>query len=246
MYIVSDSRISWSGSADHWDCGAKVFACKESPDIFGYYGDVLVPSMVLPRLAESSLLSANDDSGTRHSALYALVKSSAEALPACRKVDFGVVHASRYGEGLKSQYRLWHLRWSPIHGWSDTEIPIGPDSALLIHLGSGERVVRNNAASSQAELGVVSRSVFTGFCDGLTSGEDPNSGGAPQLAGLYRHGGGRHFGIVHCGRKYYRGIESPSLDLPDLQWKNELFENCDPITGARLPGAQAQPRLRKV
>ena len=153
MYIVSDSRISWSGSADHWDCGAKVFACKESPDIFGYYGDVLVPSMVLPRLAESSLLSANDDSGTRHSALYALVKSSAEALPACRKVDFGVVHASRYGEGLKSQHRLWHLRWSPIHGWSDTEIPIGPDSALLIHLGSGERVVRNNTASSQAELG---------------------------------------------------------------------------------------------
>ena len=62
----------------------------------------------------------------------------------------------------------------------------------------------------------------------LTSGEDPNSGGAPQLAGIYRHGGGRHFGIVHCGRKYYRGIESPSLDLPDLQWKNELFETAIP------------------
>ncbi len=245
MYIVSDSRLSWPGSPGHWDCGVKVFACKESADIFGYYGDVLVPSMVLPRLAEAPVLSDNDGSDTRHSTVYALVKSSADVLPVSRKFEFGIVHASRHGKRMKSQYRLWHLRWSSIAGWSDVEVPIGPDSALLIHLGSGKRVIRNNTTSSQAELGVVSRGVFTGFCDGLTSSDDPTSGGAPQLVGLYRHGAGRYFGIVYYGRKYYRGIESPSLDLPDLQWKNELFENCDPQTGARLPGAQAQPRLRK-
>jgi len=245
MYIVSDSRLSWPGSSGHWDCGVKVFACKESADIFGFYGDVLVPSTVLPRLAEAPVLSGNDGSDTRHSAVYALVKSSSDALPVSRKSEFGIVHASRHGKGMKSQYRLWHLRWSSIAGWSDVEVTIGPDSALLIHLGTGKRVTRNNIISSQAELGVVSRGVFTGFCDGLTSGEDPASGGAPQLVGLYRHGAGRHFGIVYCGRKYYRGIESPSLGLPDLQWKNELFENCDPLTRARLPGAQAQPRLRK-
>jgi len=245
MYIVSDSRLSWPRSSGHWDYGVKVFACKESADIFGYYGDVLVPSMVLPRLAEASVLSDNVGSDTRHSTVHALVKSAADVLPVSRKFEFGIVHASRHGKGMKSQYRLWHLRWSSIAGWADAEEPMGSNSALLIHLGSGGRIIRNNAASSQAELGIVSRGVFTGFCDGLTSGEDPDSGGAPQLVGLYRHGTGRHFGIVYCGRKYYRGIESPSLDLPDLQWKNELLEDCDPLTRARLPGAQAHPRLRK-
>ena len=26
LYIVADSRISWPGSSDHWEFGAKVFA----------------------------------------------------------------------------------------------------------------------------------------------------------------------------------------------------------------------------
>jgi hypothetical protein len=48
LYIVADSRISWPGSSDLWEFGAKVFASSHTPDIFGFYGDVLVPSMVLP------------------------------------------------------------------------------------------------------------------------------------------------------------------------------------------------------
>ena len=56
LYIVADSRISWPGSSDRWELGAKVFASSLTPDIFGFYGDVLVPSMVIPRLVEGPLL----------------------------------------------------------------------------------------------------------------------------------------------------------------------------------------------
>jgi hypothetical protein len=241
IYIVSDSRISWPGG--YRDDGRKVFACKDTPDIFGYYGDVIVPSEVLSSVEDSWKLVDFETSEKRHSMLGSLVKSHVNA--GVNPVgEFGIVHASRDGLEMKSAFRLWHIHWKSPR-WFDDEIAIGTNSELLIDLGSGARVVSNNTNASKAELGEVSRAVFTGFCDGLVSGEDPFSGGAPQLVGLWRHGMGRHFGLIYRGKKYFRGIESPSLDTPDLHWKNELFENCSPKTLAQMPDAQAQPRLRK-
>ena len=51
-YIVSDSRISWDNQAK-FDCARKVFASKKYPEIFGYAGDVLFPSIVLAQIVES-------------------------------------------------------------------------------------------------------------------------------------------------------------------------------------------------
>jgi hypothetical protein len=71
------------------------------------------------------------------------------------------------------------------------------------------------------------------------AGDDPRSGGPLQLVGLYRQGCGMHFGVIFQGKSYYRGVDAISLTLPDLEWRNELFERCDP-SGQRLVGAQAQ------
>ena len=128
---------------------------------------------------------------------------------------------------MESDRLLWHLQWVPNQGWSDKQISLEATSALTISLGTGELVVANYTTASRSELGSVSRSVFVGFCDSLISGEDPLSGGPPQLAGLYRHGHGIHFGVIFQGRSYYRGIDASSLELPDLKWRNELFERCD-------------------
>jgi hypothetical protein len=116
-------------------------------------------------------------------------------------------------------------------------------SALTIVLGSGDRVVTNHQIAARNELGTFSRAVFTGFCDSLISGEDPFSGGAPQLVGLYRNGSGMHFGTILRGKSYYRGLEAAQLSVPQIEWRNELFERCD-SSGKRIEGAQAQPRLR--
>ena len=236
----------WGEAANYRDDCKKVFACKDSPDIFGYYGHVLVPQKVLPQLEETPILATYDTSEKRHSALRTLAESCVNALPATHRAEFGIVHASRDGVEMKSAFRLWHLHWTAQDEWIDEEIAIGYDSVPLIECGSGARVVRNKTDASKIELGVVSRAVFTGFCDGLASDGDPFTGGVPQLVGLRRHGMGMHFGIVYGGKRYYRGDDRISfLDPLDVQWKNELFENCSAITGARLSNAQLQPRLKK-
>ena len=51
MYIAADSRISWD-AANTFDFAKKVFASKKYPEIFGYAGDVLFPSIVLGQIVE--------------------------------------------------------------------------------------------------------------------------------------------------------------------------------------------------
>jgi len=243
LYIVADSRISWPGSSDLWEFGAKVFASSHTPDIFGFYGDVLVPSMVLPRLVETPFLGPVASAQDRHDGLVEALRHSADALPTARRGVFGVLHGGRDGTGMKSTRLLWHTRWSSKDGWSDAPVVLEDVSALTIALGSGELVVANHQIAARNELGTFSRAVFTGFCDALVSGQDPFSGGAPQLVGLYRHGAGMHFGTFLRGKSYFRGLEAAHLSLPQVEWRNELFERCD-SSGKLIRGAQAQPRLK--
>src|SRR5689334_18933450 len=51
IYIASDSRITWTNSVT-FDFGRKVFAFNNYPDILGYCGDVLFPSIVLGQIVE--------------------------------------------------------------------------------------------------------------------------------------------------------------------------------------------------
>ena len=51
-YIATDSRISW-GVSDVWDGARKCFASREYRDLFGYVGDVLLPSLVLGQFVDS-------------------------------------------------------------------------------------------------------------------------------------------------------------------------------------------------
>jgi hypothetical protein len=117
---------------------------------------------------------------------------------------------------MKSTRLLWHTRWSPKDGWSDAPVVLEDVSALTIALGSGELVVANHQIAARNELGTFSRAVFTGFCDALVSGQDPFSGGAPQLVALYRHGAGMHFGTFLRGKSYFRGLEATHLFLNDV------------------------------
>ena len=50
-YIAADSRISWN-MTNKFDFGKKVFASKKYPEILGYAGDVLFPSIVLEQIIE--------------------------------------------------------------------------------------------------------------------------------------------------------------------------------------------------
>jgi hypothetical protein len=52
VYIGSDSRISWGDSDTVWSQGRKVFACANSPRVFGYVGDVTFPALAIPTIVD--------------------------------------------------------------------------------------------------------------------------------------------------------------------------------------------------
>ena len=91
----------------------------------------------------------------------------------------------------------------------------------------------------------TSRSVFSGFCGALASGEDSFTGGAPQLVGLYRQMAGQTFGVIYSGAQYVFGFKVTDSGLASsLDWRNALFERCDGLTMERHESAQLHSRPR--
>ena len=102
IYIASDSQISWGTSAK-FDLGRKVFAFSKWPDILGYCGDVLFPSIVLNQIVElgdAGLLFAPTYSCTQK--FQAIVNKLNDSFAAYPQMHSGlaenslsVIHASR-------------------------------------------------------------------------------------------------------------------------------------------------------
>ncbi len=120
---------------------------------------------------------------------------------------------------MDSQFRLWTLKWEPVSGWTDTEIGLKAESVLLSALGSGHQVLTSYEAMWSEKMGRTSRGVFGAFCDALRSGADPYTGGAPQIARLYRQGTARHIGVLHQGKRYLRA------------WRCRATSTCGALNG---------------
>jgi hypothetical protein len=90
--------------------------------------------------------------------------------------------------------------------------------------------------------------VFSGLCDAIAGGEDPLTGGAPQLAGIYRTASAEFFGVVWSGARYVMGTPDSlaAVDPRAIEWRNRLFERCDGTTLLLLSGAQRHARPRSL
>ncbi len=124
-------------------------------------------------------------------------------------------------------------------------LPIPEASGIIKAWGSGEAAVARwyERWLSTRQGGRTSRSVFSAFCDALASGDDPFTGGAPQLVGLYRQGVGETLGVVFQGVRYILGVPIQDLALvTSVEWRNALFERCDGHSMERLEGAQRHGR----
>lgn len=244
LYIASDSRISWTGrKRSSWDQGRKVFACYSKPHIFGYWGDILFPVLALPvlvdRIDRGFLASADQDG---HASIYQAIRRLWEGYPA--GLDFSIVHGLRIGDTMSSRFSLAVMTYRG-GTWSTQSLDMPGKSALLLSEGSGKWAVRRAYREWQESHSAnTSRAVFSAFCESITSQSDSYTGGAPQLAGLYRIGSGRLFGIVHAGQRYFAGsVLTGAERLDGVEWRNNLFEIADGETKRRLSGAQAhKPR----
>jgi hypothetical protein len=250
VYIAADSRISW-GTAAQYDHGRKLFACRNSADIFGYCGDVLFPSIVLAQIIEMAdsglLFDPDDDPVLRSDAVTQKLKHQFATYP--RDVSgmnvnsLDVLHASRRKEGPEFECRL--LTWTRAAGWRSDAVTLPTHSDVLFARGSGARdFTQRYNAYQKGPNADTSRSVFHCFCDSLLNSSLPSVGGAPQLVGLIRkpESVGQQFGVISSSQRYLLGACVDELmNFDRIEWRNELFEICDGKTCQRKPRAQPQP-----
>ena len=249
-YIVSDSRIRW----DHtkfFDYGKKVFASKLYPEIFGYAGDVLFPTIVLSQILEmidSDLLFESDMSCKQKNKIVfeKLCYSSSKYPDSYGNNPIQVLHISRdtYFKGYPSFYHYLML-WDRDNGWREIEEELPKSSGIIQVLGSGRAEFLSNY-NNRYQSGVnqsTSRNVFHCFIDTLDNIKDCSCGGAPQLVGIYRKPctWGRNYGILYNNKRYFLGMEVPQDSSFDrIEWRNELFEICDGISKTKMADAAKQ------
>lgn len=249
--IVADSRITWGSEQMRWDSGRKVFAAP-TPDIFGYCGDVVFPSLVLGQiteLANSGLLwDGEHDAASRHQCLVEFLQTSFARRHNAPDRDFTIVHAARDGSNLGSSFRAWRTDYlARSNSWTDEELNCATQghSKFVVGLGSGNAALRQEIYNWQkTPQGGTARALFTAFCDALTSGADPLTGGMPQLVSLDRVSAGRTVGFVSEGQLYIHGVPvgyTPALE--SIDWVDALFQRISPATLKLLSGAQQHARV---
>jgi hypothetical protein len=253
IYILGDSRITWADQNQKiigvFDYGRKVFGCKNSPDIFGYCGDVLFPSIVLNQivdLADQGLLFRPGSSCKEkfQAVIDKLIQSFINypsEVAGITQETFQIIHASRdENQNFFCQKMEW---WKSTNKWTSETMEFKDHSDKLFILGSGRtEFLEKFKQYAESENQKTSRAVFHCFTETLRNGIDQYCGGAPQLVGLYRIGNSRFYGIIHNNERYLHGVRIDDLaNFDNVEWRNNLFEVCDGTTMKRKKDAQRQP-----
>jgi hypothetical protein len=229
--------------------GRKLFACRRSPDVFAYSGEVLFPSLVLGQIVEAAdcgVLMSSDDPSARHRSFANAVRGSFAVRRVPPSTSFEILHASRASFGMTATFRVWKLSFDfSSRSWKDEEASVPmKESALIVTLGSGESAFRSQIATHlQTSQGRTSRATFWAFCDALRQANDPFTGGAPQLVGIYRTGEPKVFGIIYQGQRFFQGLSLEGSDQFDMvEWRDELFQRVDGGSKLLISGAQRHGR----
>ena len=248
LYLASDSRISWGGPRTTWDRGRKLFAARHMPHLLSYCGDAFFPTQVLSQIIdmidEQLLCLAGQTPIECIRSITCQLEASLKAYPTMP--EFTILHAMRFGEGSKCHFFLHRVAFSKGYSGNPLLIDMPSRSEVLTTLGSGSSSFNNSMTRwRNSDSGGTSRAVFSALCDFLHGSNDPLSSPPPQLIGLYRIGGGKAFGVVWKGTRYFYGSEvTHTAGHKNIKWHNDLFEVSDPITLVREADARQRPRPR--
>lgn len=248
IYLASDSRISWGGPPTTWDRGRKLFAARQSPHLLSYCGDAFFPTQVLSQIVDmidERLLCLDDQTPLECiQSIVTQLEMSLKEYPTMP--NFTILHAMRVDEGTKCRFFLHKAIFSK--GRSDNIMPIDmpQKSEVLVTLGSGISGFSNSMTRwRKSDVGGTSRAVFSALCDFLHNSDDPLTSPLPQIIGLYRIGGGKAFGVIWKGTRFFYGSEViHTAEHKNIKWHNHQFEISDPATLMRYTDARPQPRPR--
>jgi hypothetical protein len=261
MYFASDSRISWDKDGkNRWDTGAKVLASRNHPELFGYTGYALLPFTVLSQACTAIDAGLRDPQAEKSADgkfdwLFSRVEEQTYAHPVWPDHDFTILYGVRTGTKTyiqrkgngneppvhdeanpKATFSLYVLSWSvTTKSFTRAHHPVPQSrSAILTLAGTGAGGIRaaHDVWLDSPGKG-TSRTMFSALCDALRTGADKQSGGAPQLVGLYRKGNGRTMGVVTREGAFFQGVPFRSHPGDAVEWRDELFSPVD-STGAPI------------
>lgn len=253
VYLASDSRITWGAADRRWEAGRKVFATNVEPHLFGFCGDVVLPALIIGQIVsaiDAGILFSNaTSSDERHEAVLRAVARGVACAISTPTLDFVIHHLHRERAWPETLFRAWSIFYSSNRRTctsSESSIPL--TTGVVGSFGSGRQVANAHYKRWESTEAVGrSRAILASFCDSVSSGEDPLSGGPPQLAALYTDGPPVQIGMFIGGRRYMNGLEvdvGPSL--LNAEWRDCLGQNINPETGGRVQGARRFARPNKL
>ncbi len=243
LNMATDSRLSWPGEV-RWDEAKKVYASREQPFIFSFCGDSFFPTHALGKIVDQL------DAGLIHTfdEVEKLLRKLWTGYPIIHDEKFTIYAGFRTGEFMNSRFSLIKMRLSysdEIGQWKNEEVDVTFGSQILVVDGSGKKeVMEFSAAWNLTPSANTSRAHYSSLAEAVAKGDDPATGGSPQLGALYRKGGGRLVGVVHeagesNARRFFGGVDLTGSEMTgNVEWRNDLFERVNSKNNRRLITAQ--------
>ena len=253
IYLASDSRITWGGASRRWEAGRKVFVPNVEPHLFGFCGDVVLPALLIGQLVSSIdagvLFSAGASADDRHDAVLRAVERAVGCAISTPTIDFVIHHLQRQHAWPNTSFRAWSISYSASRRTcTSQQIAIPPTTAVVGAFGSGQPSAQaHHDLWQKSDAGGRSRAILASFCDSIKSGEDPLSGGPPQLAALYTKGPPVQIGMYVDGSRYINGLQvDVGPNLLNAEWRDCLGQVVDPQTGDAAQGTRRFFRPKKL
>lgn len=218
LYLMSDSRITWPiNGLPTFDNSTKIFPLKDGSDVFAYCGDSLFSLSVLSRIK------------TQLESYYDYVKSN--------NVDWKMEKVKAFLNMSLSHYPKDHLTQNieithfmavenEFYGFrycfnhetkkpfKEEKINVPNQTGFVDASGSGAADFRIQLTKQFNNYGQHAYSIFYTFYEFIKSGNDPKTGGAPQIVQLGSDGKIKLIGIYSDG-------EINVLGESNEFWKNE-------------------------
>ncbi|MGH8243269.1 MAG: hypothetical protein ACRETY_07975 [Steroidobacteraceae bacterium] len=251
VYLVSDSRITWGTADRRWENGRKVFAPLTEPHLFGYSGDVVLPALILGQVVSAMdarvLFDAGATAADRHQAVFRVIRRAVACAVETPTQNFTIHHLLRESDWPNTTFRAWHIAFDArTRTCSSTALSIPTTTNPVASFGRGSGAAKSQLNRWNAsDAAGRSRAVLSSFCEAIRSGQDPLSGGPPQLAALYTSGSPVQIGMCIGEGRYLNGLAvGAGENLASIEWRDELGQVVNPTTGLTLRGARrfARPR----
>lgn len=232
VYIGSDSQYTWP-NGKIYGSGQKTFCCRNSPELFGFCGDVLFSLNTINQLVtlidSGCLFAPSDTAEIKFESVFRFIKDAFNNYPIA-DIYFSIIYATRSNDCF-SVYKIQTVK----HNKLRTECITLPEISTIITCdgsGSNDFIVNWSKINIPSnENWGTSRNVFYCLSESIANSRDRQTGGQPQIVGLYREGNGRIFGYVNEGKRFLYGHET-DFDYSDtfraIEWRNSKFERIDP------------------